>query len=154
MINKKLNPQIDLQDTCFDCGNQCCKLGGVVATQNEVDAITKLEYPNHFVKLSTDVYGIEWENGGTCAYLENGKCSIYSVRPLGCRMFPVVQTQNHDIILVKCPLSSFISDDEIGKRRQILLQRPKDIIRKSEQIRSDHIKEVAIRASKYNYLKL
>ena len=81
------------EDICAECGSHCCKLGGVVATRNEVDAILAEGYPNYFIRLSDEVYGVEWGDDGHCPYLDQSKCSIYSVRPLGCRMFPVVQTQ-------------------------------------------------------------
>jgi Fe-S-cluster containining protein len=142
------------KDVCHDCGNQCCKLGGVVATKNEVDAITERGYPNHFVKITRDVYGLEWGKDGSCVYLNDSGCSIYPVRPLGCRMFPVVQTRSHDVILVKCPLASYLSDDEITTRRRILLQRPKYIIKESEHLRQNHIKDLKIRIANYEHEKI
>jgi Fe-S-cluster containining protein len=154
VINKKQNTKDDLKDICLDCEGHCCKLGGVVATQNEVDAITKLGYPNYFVQLSNDVCGIEWENDGSCPYLMNGLCSIYSVRPLGCRIFPVIQDQNHDVTLIECPLSFSISDNEIEQRKQILIQRPNYIIRQSVEMRSEHIKNLTIRATRYSHKKI
>ena len=144
----------DTKDVCSDCGNHCCKLGGVVATKNEIDAITERGYPDYFVKLSKDVYGLDWGNDGSCVYLNDLGCSIYHVRPLGCRMFPVVQTRNHDVILVKCPLVSYLSDDEILTRKRILHQRPKYIIMESEHIRCNHIKDLKIRLTKYGHQKL
>jgi Fe-S-cluster containining protein len=150
----KYDTRITTKEVCSDCGSQCCKLGGVVATKNESDAITERGYPNHFVKLTCDVYGIDWGKDGSCVYLNDSGCSIYHVRPLGCRMFPVVQTRNHDVILVKCPLASCLSDDEITTRKRILFQRPKQILRESEKIRQNHIKDLEIWASKYDYQRV
>lgn len=144
----------DNKAICSDCGSQCCKLGGAVATKNEIDAIAELGYPNHFFKLSNDVYGLDWGSNGRCVYLNDSGCSIYPVRPLGCRMFPVVQTINHDVILVKCPLASSLSDDEILTRKRILFQRPKHILRESEQMRQNHIKDLQIWASRYDYQRV
>ncbi len=143
--------RIITKDICSDCGSQCCKLGGVVATKNESDAITERGYPNHFVKLKCDVYGIDWGKDGSCVYLNDSGCSIYHVRPLGCRMFPVVQTRNHDVILVKCPLASSLSDDEISTRKRILLQRPNYVIRESEHLRQNHEKDLRMRIAKYEH---
>jgi Fe-S-cluster containining protein len=79
------------KEICHQCGGHCCTFGGAFATQNEVDAIIEYGHPNHFVRLSDGVYGTEWGHDGICPYLEDGLCSIYSLRPLGCRLFPVVQ---------------------------------------------------------------
>ncbi len=151
---EKQNTRNGSKDICIDCGGYCCTLGGVVATQNEVDAIIKLGYPNHFIQLSKDVYGIEWGKDGSCVYLKDGTCSIYSVRPLGCRVFPVVQTRNHEIILIKCSLASHLSNDEVLKRKKTLIERPWYIIAESEHLREDHIKDLEMRATKYGHQKI
>ena len=137
------------EDICAECGSHCCKLGGVIATQSEVDAILAEGYPNNFIELSNDVYGTHWGDDGHCPYLDHGKCLIYSVRPLGCRMFPVVQTRSGDIILVHCPLRSRISDEEISRRKKLLLNRPEYILTESRRHRESHSKELRIRASRY-----
>ncbi|MGD9396227.1 MAG: YkgJ family cysteine cluster protein [Candidatus Thorarchaeota archaeon] len=141
-------------DICFECGGQCCKFGGIVATLNEVDAIIERGHPNYFEKLKDDVYGTKWGRDGICAYFENGACSIYSVRPMGCRMFPVIQTRSGEIILIECPLASHLSDEEVFRRKEILIQRPRYIVRESELHREGHIKDLQIRVSKWNHLLL
>jgi Fe-S-cluster containining protein len=144
---------IDLDDICIECGGYCCRLGGVVATKNEVDAIIQRGYPNHFIQLSSDVYGTEWGDDGTCVYLENGRCTIYAVRPLGCRMFPVVQTRSGDVILIECPLAAQLSE-ELAKRKKVLKQRPNYIIKESACLREEYIKDLQIRATRYHHQKL
>jgi Fe-S-cluster containining protein len=143
-----------LKDVCLECGSHCCKLGGVVATQNEVDAITERGFPNYFIRLSDEVYGIEWGEDGTCAYLEDGRCTIYPVRPLGCRMFPVVQTRSNDIILIECKLAEQLTEEDLETRKRVLKQRPIHIIRESSTLREDHIHDLQMRAAKYNHQKL
>jgi Fe-S-cluster containining protein len=144
----------DLEDVCLQCGGHCCKLGGVVATQNEVDAITQRGFPIRFIRLSDELYGIEWGEDGTCVYLEDRRCTIYSVRPLGCRMFPVVQTRSYDIILIECKLGEQLSEDELEKRKKVLQQRPLHVIRESESLREDHIHDLQMRATKHSQKNL
>lgn len=142
------------EDICAECGSHCCKLGGVVATRNEVDAILAEGYPNYFIRLSDEVYGVEWGDDGHCPYLDQSKCSIYSVRPLGCRMFPVVQTQRGNIVLVQCPLGSQLSDQEISRRKRLLIDRPEYILRESKHHRERHARELEMRASRYTHEQL
>ena len=84
-------------------------------------------------------------------YLKDGTCSIYSVRPLGCRVFPVVQTRNHEIILIECPLASYLSNDEVLERKKTLIERPWYIIGESEHLRENHIRDLEMRAAKYGH---
>lgn len=151
-IEVPITPEsMDPKDICFECEGQCCKIGGVIATEHEVDAIIQNGYPNHFERLSNDVYGIRWGEDGICTYFENNECSIHSVRPLGCRMFPVVQTSSDDIILVECPLSTQLSHDELIKRKEILRQRPQYIARESMHHREDHVKILQMRIARWNH---
>ena len=144
----------DTSDICLECGALCCKLGGVVATKNEVDAIISRGYQNHFIQISDDVYGMKWGEEGICAYLDEGMCTIYPVRPLGCRMFPVVETNRNDIVLIHCPLSYELSEEKRMERKRILLNRPKSILEKSKNLRNAYIHNLRMRASKYKYRRL
>jgi Fe-S-cluster containining protein len=138
------------EDTCLECGAHCCRLGGVVATQNEVDAIIQRGFPNHFIQLADDIFGIEWSEDGTCTYLENDKCTIYPVRPLGCRMFPVVQEISGGIVLIECRLGSELSEEELVRRKRILEQRPLRIIRESDNHRDEHASDLLMKSTKYS----
>ena len=137
------------EDICYNCRGFCCQLGGIVATKEEVEAIQDQGYPNHFTQLSDDVFGTTWRENGVCRYFTENKCSIYSLRPLGCRMFPVVQTMSGDIIVIECPLASQLPEDELMTRKKILLQRPISIFRSSLKLRIEHYKKLRLRSSKY-----
>jgi Fe-S-cluster containining protein len=142
------------EEICLECGGLCCKLGGIVATRNEVEAIVAEGFPDHFIQLANGVYGTEWGIDGTCPYFESGKCLIYSVRPTGCRMFPVVENSGTEIVLVECPLAPFLSEEELEERKSVLAQRPDNFIRASEQLRHEHLRELSMRISKYRHRKL
>lgn len=144
----------DSERICLECGGFCCKLGGVVASRNEVKAILAQGYPNHFIRLADDVYGHDWGSDGTCPYFKNGQCSIYSLRPLGCRMFPVVHTSSTDIVLVECPLACFLSKDELQLRKKLLMECPDHIIRESRLLREEHRHELELRSTRYRHRKL
>lgn len=145
---------IKSKNICAECGGLCCKLGGVVATRNEVDAIIERGYPNYFVKIANGTYGTNWGNNGTCPYFQNNKCSIHAVRPLGCRLYPVVQSVSREILLIECPLATYLSEKIVQNRKMILLRRPGFIAKMSELFRGAHTKELQMRNSKYNQLVL
>lgn len=144
----------DLESICQECGAVCCGLGGVVATQREVDAIRARGYPNYFVEIAAGIYGTEWGEKGECAYLKENQCTIHAVRPLGCRMFPVVQTRSEDIILIECPRASYLTEEQLESRKRMLMQRPRRIITKSDQHRDDHLDDLVMRASQFKHRKL
>jgi Fe-S-cluster containining protein len=144
----------DLKDICAACGGVCCKLGGVVATRNEVDAIIDRGYQNYFIEIADSVYGTEWGDDGVCPYFRDNECSIHEVRPLGCRLFPVVQTTSRDILLIECPLAPHLSREEIQNSKIILSQRPDYITRRSEHLREEHAKELQMRISRFNHVVL
>ncbi|MFX1578164.1 MAG: YkgJ family cysteine cluster protein [Promethearchaeota archaeon] len=152
--NPDAENDIPAKEICHQCGGHCCTFGGAFATQNEVDAIIEYGYPNHFVRLSDGVYGTEWGHDGICPYLEDGLCSIYSLRPLGCRLFPVVQTGAGEIALVECPLANQLSEEEVLRRKHLLAQRPSFTTPESDHLRHMNLRELIIRGTKYNHVIL
>ena len=142
------------KDICTACGGLCCKLGGVIATQNEIDVIIHRGLTSYFIEIENGIYGIDWGEDGTCPYFENNRCSIHAVRPLGCRLFPVVQTLSREILLVECPLAAHLSEKVVQNRKKIILQRPDFVTRRSEHLRKEHAKELQMRASRFNQVKL
>ena len=125
-----------------------------MASKREVDAIIERGFPNLFVEIAEGIYGLEWGEDGVCPYLQDAQCAIYSIRPLGCRMFPVVQTLRGDIILIECPVATKISSEELEARKRILLQRPRCIIEESGDMRNGHLTDVMMRVSKYHHRRL
>jgi hypothetical protein len=66
-------------------------LSGLLA-ENSATAKGKLRTTNHFARLCLEQKEIEDGEQGTwnfepCVFLENGICTIYEVRPFGCRSF-------------------------------------------------------------------
>lgn len=65
---------------------------------------------------------------GSCFFLKNGKCKIYSIRPEGCRLYPLVYdaTENRVIIDQSCPYSEkFKIKQERSKQLRELVKRIK-----------------------------
>jgi Fe-S-cluster containining protein len=73
-----------LQFVCLaeKCGLCCKLLGSPVVSEKEAEKID----PNHILK---NKYGLFIKsNDCTCSVLKDNLCSIYSVRPRGCREYP------------------------------------------------------------------
>jgi hypothetical protein len=65
---------------------------------------------------------------GSCVFLKEGKCKIYSVRPEGCRLYPLIYdpSKNRVIIDQACPHSEeFKIKQERSKQLRELVKRIK-----------------------------
>ncbi len=136
-------------EICDKCGASCCKLGGAVASELEYKAIIEAGYPDYFKKVGKGVFHTIWKNDGICPYLIGNKCSVYEVRPFGCRSFPVLQMYERGIYLVRCPLAPKLSERIIEERKQVLSQRPKLVVEKSANDLIKHSKTLEMRLSKF-----
>jgi Fe-S-cluster containining protein len=95
--NKKSSWSINLPFLCDKCG-VCCTLDDFL-TAGEVTAKSQ-EYPEVCAKLKSlfDTLGKIWEadeekydqyiQQNPCPFLLDKSCSIYEIRPEGCRLFP------------------------------------------------------------------
>jgi Fe-S-cluster containining protein len=107
---------------CQDCGAKCCKLGGVDATNSERKRILNRGYPDHFLKIDEDHYEMNSKKA-RCPYLnKDNSCSIYEVRPLPCRCFPVhpeYENNKKKYLLALCPLGRVLPQNIIkGLRKE------------------------------------
>ncbi|MBY8997315.1 MAG: YkgJ family cysteine cluster protein [Candidatus Thorarchaeota archaeon] len=83
-----------------ECGGYCCSFGGATATKEEHESILRAGNEDHFVKISDNCYTTVWGEDGFCPYLEDASCSIYNLRPLVCRKFPVFTFTNKEHLIV------------------------------------------------------
>ncbi len=95
--NKKSKWSINLPFSCIKCG-VCCKLEDFL-TAGEISAKPEEQPQVHAkVKALFEELGKMWEADETkydrhtaqvsCPFLVNKACSIYEIRPEGCRLFP------------------------------------------------------------------
>ncbi len=125
---------------CQECGAICCKSGPIVLTVFDISRLCKylnvsvdefvegyvqvmsgedyakffnLEINNEIIhKLRKVIYiTLKLRSDGSCIFLENNLCKVYSARPSTCRVFPL----RVGGIVKKCPLSSrkeLLKDEE------------------------------------------
>lgn len=118
----------DTRSICVECGAHCCRYGGAVATKEETLAIVNAGYPDCFEVVSEDVRITQWNENGDCPYLDDNACSIYEVRPLRCRAYPIFQIATGEVFLSLCPLSQYVSHSEMRGYVRLLMQCPRSFV--------------------------
>jgi len=90
-IVHKLYRQVSKQIDCLLCGN-CCRVMNLVLTKNDIKRFTS------HLSISSDKFEEKYtdknEDGELvfrdlpCPFLSGNSCTVYSVRPQGCRSYP------------------------------------------------------------------
>jgi Fe-S-cluster containining protein len=63
--------------------------------------------------------------GGFCVFydVERRRCGVYERRPLGCRIYPVIYSEQEGIVLDPlCPMRSTVSRIELGRKGKNLME--------------------------------
>lgn len=143
-----------MRQVCVECGAQCCKYGGAIATELEVQAIVDSGYEDHFERIAANVLITEWGEEGVCPYLVGSQCSIYEVRPFRCRAYPVVQFSSGEVLVARCPLLPLLSAAEIERNGKLLARCPPAIVRPAARYMERHRDVLAIRSSRFEKMTL
>ena len=114
-------------DICRKCDGYCCKLGGVLATKSEVDRVIEAGYPNKFIEITENCYVTDFGENLICPYLNGPICEIYPVRPLLCRKYPIFSTDGEEYYLVHCPLTQYLSKDDLVHCIEAALEVPDEL---------------------------
>jgi len=101
-------------DICQKCGGYCCTQGGALATKFEVDRVIAAGYPNKFIEIMENCYVTDFGDDLVCPYLKDFACEIYPVRPLLCKKYPIFSTDGVEYYLVHCPLTQYLSKDDLA----------------------------------------
>lgn len=98
-------PSINIGVRCKfrDCHN-CCLETQMILTKEDLERIQKAGYKKEefcLPRSETDGYWQLKNIEKKCFFLNNdGKCTIYSIRPVGCRVYPLVYEPSEDDILI------------------------------------------------------
>ncbi len=90
-------------------------MGGALATKSEVDRVVQAGYSNKFIEITENCYITDFEKDLSCSYLKDSVCEIYPVRPLLCQKYPIFSTDGEEHYLVHCPLTQYLSKDDIDQ---------------------------------------
>jgi Fe-S-cluster containining protein len=113
---------------CSNCGI-CCTETEMLLSKKDIKRLEKLGFDQtQFVIYDKKGYATLKNREGYCVFydLNQRKCSIYTNRPLGCRVYPVILDENTGIVFDNvCQSSMTISRSEKdlkGKRVVRLLE--------------------------------
>ncbi len=113
---------------CSHCG-VCCTETEMLLSQEDISRLAKLGFSKSlFVHFDRQGYAMLKNMDGYCFFYDRIKhrCSIYSDRPSGCRVYPIILDEEVGIIGDDlCPQKDTISKEEKkvkGKRVIKLLQ--------------------------------
>jgi Fe-S-cluster containining protein len=72
-----------------------------------------------FVRYDKHGYAMLRNRKGYCVFydVERSRCKAYTFRPLGCRMYPVVYSEENVAVVDElCPMGRTVSKAELGKK--------------------------------------
>ncbi len=114
---------------CSHCG-VCCEKTEMMLSNADIERLERLSHDRQkFVRYDRHGFARLKNRHGLCAFydVEKCRCKIYRHRPLGCRIYPVIYSEQEGIVVDDlCPMQSTVSKIELereGKELIELLQR-------------------------------
>ncbi len=80
--------------------------------------------PEYFVRFDGEGYAMLRNRQGCCVFYDAAehKCNVYSFRPSGCRVYPVMSDEEKGIVIDEiCPAKGSISGAERARRGRHVL---------------------------------
>jgi Fe-S-cluster containining protein len=114
---------------CSHCG-KCCEKTEMLLSRADIELLERAGYTGeNFVRYDRHGFARLRNRKGYCVFydVERRHCKVYRHRPLGCRIYPIIYSEEERIIVdYLCPVKNTISNNEIkrkGKNLIKLLQR-------------------------------
>ena len=114
---------------CSHCG-LCCEKTEMMLSKADVERLERVGYERQkFMRYDKHGFVRLQNRHGSCIFYDHAKrhCKIYNHRPLGCRIYPVIYSEQEGIVVDDlCPAKNTVSEIELerkGKRVKELLQR-------------------------------
>ena len=114
---------------CTRCGI-CCQETDMLLSALDIKRLEKKGYSKEsFTRFDKNGYALLRNRQGHCVFYNNAKrgCDIYYSRPLGCRVYPIIQDEETGIVVDSiCHAQETISQsekDQVGKKVLRLLKR-------------------------------
>ncbi|MDR0318894.1 MAG: YkgJ family cysteine cluster protein [Nitrososphaerota archaeon] len=110
---------------CSHCG-LCCAETEMLLSNDDVKRIEKRGFhKKYFMKISKDGYVQLRNYNGYCAFysLEEHRCIIYSDKPSGCGVYPVILDEDVGIIIDDiCPERGSVTFEERQAKGQVVIK--------------------------------
>jgi Fe-S-cluster containining protein len=113
---------------CSHCG-LCCEKTEMMLSNADVERLERVGYTRQkFVRYDRHGFARLKNRHGFCVFydVEECRCRIYKHRPLGCRIYPVIYSEQAVVVDNLCPMRNTVSKTELkrkGKKVIELLQR-------------------------------
>lgn len=110
---------------CFRCGI-CCQETEMLLSNEDIERLEREGYCREFfTSLNKEGYVKLSNTSGHCVFYDanNHQCKVYAVRPLGCRLFPVILVEATGIRVDNiCPAKVKFEDKTIAERGRKVLK--------------------------------
>ena len=114
---------------CSHCG-VCCKKTEMMLSNTDIERLERVGYNRQkFVRYDRHGFARLKNRQEFCVFydVEKRRCKIYEHRPLGCRIYPAIYSEQEGVIVDDlCPMKNTVSEIELkrkGKKVKELLQR-------------------------------
>ena len=128
-----LDGEICLKYKCF----RCCLNTEMPLTEDDIARIESLGYSrDYFVVIKDGVPRLRNVNG-RCVFLnDDGLCRIYEHRPIGCRLYPIIQVDDYCMPDYEyCPYAHLVTEEELNRACPLVIE----LNRKLEEIRKKSV---------------
>ncbi|MCL2135152.1 MAG: YkgJ family cysteine cluster protein [Candidatus Bathyarchaeota archaeon] len=110
---------------CSCCG-VCCTETEMLLSKEDIQRIAKKGFnKKYFIKIDKYGYAQLRNRNGYCVFydLDARLCSIYSDRPFGCRVYPVILDEDVGIVVdVICSERNSVTFKEKSEKGQVVLK--------------------------------
>ena len=99
---------MSLKNVCMDHGCvKCCLDTEMLLLKDDVERIVGLGFKETFFSVKSGGFISLRNTDGRCVFHDGEKCTIYSGRPFGCRLYPVIFDvgSNSPVIDKMCPFN-------------------------------------------------
>jgi len=104
---------------CSHCG-VCCEETEMQLSEKDLQLLKKAaRKKERFVRYDKHGYALLQNRRGHCVFydVERRRCKAYKSRPLGCRLYPVVYSQENVAVVDElCPMGRTVSKVELRKK--------------------------------------
>ncbi len=110
---------------CLSCG-VCCTETEMLLSIDDISRLEELGYRKEFFVLFDEEGYARLRNlDNRCVFydVENQRCRVYSCRPLGCRLYPVIYDEQKGIVLDNiCRSREHLSEKQTARKGRKVLR--------------------------------
>jgi Fe-S-cluster containining protein len=120
---------------CSHCG-KCCEETEMLLSRADTKRLERAGYDTRkFARQDKDGYARLRNRHGFCVFydVERRRCRVYRFRPLGCRVYPVIFSEEEGVVVDDiCPVRETVSRVELELKGKIVVRLLRRIDREAE----------------------